>query len=243
MKSRDGDRQRIWPVEFTAEEIEANHAALLARNAVHQGFGFDPDASVQFVLDKALPLEGCVLDIGTGKGRFAIQLARRVAQLVTVDINADEQRCAKLEAIYNGVHDRIRFVLADAQRLPWPDASFGAVTSWNAFHHLSDPERVMDEMCRVLKPGGKLVLADFSESGFALMDAIHKAEGRTHPHPPSRFSDFRKRLSTNGFSVEIAEGQHEEVLIARRSPLPNSHPPSARKQGEVRLGRQNAAEP
>ena len=220
MKSRGGDRERICPVQFAPEEIEANHAALLARNAVHRNFGFDPDVSVQFVLEKALPLEGCVLDVGTGKGRFAIQLAQHVTRLVTVDINAAEQRCAQLEAIYNGVHDRIRFVLADAQQLPWPEDSFGAVTSWNAFHHLNDPERVLDEMCRVLRPGGKLVLADFSESGFALMDAIHKAEGRIHPHPPSRFEDWQKRLSGNGFVVETAEGHHEKVLIARRALLP-----------------------
>ena len=63
----------------TLSEARANHARLEERNAVHRRFGFDPDASVRFVLEQALPLRGRVLDIGTGKGRFVIPMARRFA--------------------------------------------------------------------------------------------------------------------------------------------------------------------
>ena len=197
-------------------EIEANHARLLARNALHRRFGYDSRAGVGFVLEKALPLCGHVLDVGTGKGRFVVALARHVPKVTTVDISPEEQRFARLEAAHAGIVGRIEFVLADARKLPWRAGTFDAVASWNAFHHLDDPARVFAEMLRVLKPGGKRVLSDFSPSGFRLMRTIHAAEGRRHPHPPSQFPCWRARLRDRSFAVRYFIGHHQEVLIAKR---------------------------
>jgi len=199
---------------ISRNEIEANHAQLEERNALHLRFGYDSELGVRFVVEKALPLHGRVLDVGTGKGRFVIPLARHVANVTTVDISAEEQRQARLEAIYAGVADHIRFVIQDARFLPWPSGNFDAVVSWNVFHHLDNPERVFVEMIRMVKPGGKLVLADFSPSGYRLMDAIHGAEGRRHPHPPNRFAHWRARLRAVGFRVGFFQGQHQQVLLA-----------------------------
>lgn len=161
------NRRAVEPKSVRAE-VEANHRRLEERNATHRHFGFNPDASVRFVIEKTLPLRGHVLDVGTGKGRFAIPLAREVTKVTTVDINAEEQQCARLEAEYADVTDRIEFVLANATALPWRAGTFDAVATWNVFHHLDDPDRVFAEMLRVLKPGGKLVVADFSPGGFRL---------------------------------------------------------------------------
>jgi ubiquinone/menaquinone biosynthesis C-methylase UbiE len=220
------------------QEAAANHRRLEERNTTHRRFGFDPEASVRFVLEKASPLGGHVLDVGTGKGRFAIPLAREATKVTTVDISAEEQHCARLEATYAGVADRIEFMLADAGALPWPAGTFDAVTSWNVFHHLDDPERVFGEMLRVLKPSGKLVLADFSSSGFRLMDEIHAAEGRRHPHPPSRFPHWHGCLRKLGFRVGHFCAQHQELLVAvsqhqRRNPSAVSaqnNPPQTENQ-------------
>lgn len=197
-------------------EVVANHRCLAQRDAVLRRFGFDAAASVGFVLQAALPLRGRVLDVGTGKGRFVVPLAGRVPNVTTVDISAAEQRCAQLEARWAGVADRIRFVLHDARRLPWPAHHFDAVLSWNVFHHLQDPGRAFREMLRVLRPGGKLVLADFAPSGFRLMDEIHAAEGRRHPHPASGFPHWRALLRELSFTVRRLEGEHQEVIVARK---------------------------
>lgn len=209
--SGDRTRSASW------HAAETNHRRLEQRNAVHRRFGYDAEASVRFVLKKAGPLRGRVLDVGTGKGRFVIALARQAVKITTVDISAEEQHHARLEAIHSGVADRLDFVRADARSLPWRAGSFDAVTSWNVFHHLDDPKRVFGEMLRLLKPGGKLVLADFSLSGFQIMDAVHAAEGRRHPHPPSRFGHWRARLRQDGFQVRRFEAHHQEVLVARKS--------------------------
>ena len=201
---------------YATEEIEGNHALLEERNAHHLRMGYDSAAGVQFVLENALPLRGRVLDVGTGKGRFVVPLARHVANVTTVDVDAGEQRHARMEAVYAGLEDRIRFVVQDARFLPWPAGRFDAVVSWNAFHHMEDRERVFGEMVRMVKPGGKLVLADFSPSGFHLMDVIHGAEGRRHPHPPNRFAHWRTWLRAGGFRTREFLGHHQEVLVGVR---------------------------
>lgn len=151
----DGKAPRTSTMTTSAlSAARAHHAQLEARNAVHRRFGFDSEASVRFVLEQALPLRGRVLDVGTGKGRFVVPLARHCANVTTVDVNGEEQAQARLEARLAGVADRIRFVIHDARFLPWPAAGFHAVVSWNVFHHLDDPERVLGEMLRVLKRAG-----------------------------------------------------------------------------------------
>lgn len=75
------------------------------------------------MLAQALPLGGSVLEIGTGKGRFLAELVRHATVVTTVDIAAEEQRCARLNARCAGVEEKVRFVLRDAGHLPWRAAT------------------------------------------------------------------------------------------------------------------------
>jgi len=114
-----------------------------------------------------------VLDVGCGRGLMLVGAARRLTtgNAVGVDLwRAEDQSAntpdAALEnARLEGVAARVRVETADARDLPFPAASFDAVLSHWVVHNLPDAAgrmRAIDEMLRVLRPGGVLVLADIA---------------------------------------------------------------------------------
>ena len=196
-------------------ETLANRRQILKREARLRRFGYDSPAAIRFVLAEALPLGGKVLEIGTGKGRFLIRLARHVKTVTSVDVSAEEQRCARLNARYAGVEKRIRFVLQDAGRLPWEAGTFDAAVSMNAMHHIAHFKRVLGEMVRVVRPGGKIVLADFSPRGFQIIARAHRADGKTHPRELHDFRELGRWLRQQGLATRLRKGCNQEVLVAQ----------------------------
>ncbi len=221
---------------YTAEVI-ANQKHLAKREAQLRRFGYDSRATIQFVLAQALPLAGAVLEIGTGKGRFLVELARHAASITTVDIAAEEQESARLNARYAGVEDKIRFVLRDAARLPWLAATFDAAVTMNAMHHIRHFERVLAEMLRVVKPGGKIVLADFSPRGFQIIARGHRAEGRSHPREHYDFRKLQRLLRNRGMATRLRKGCNQEVLVAEAGP---HYAEAARHSERTRKARRQA---
>jgi ubiquinone/menaquinone biosynthesis C-methylase UbiE len=100
-----------------------------------------------------------VLDIGCGTGYLLGLLAARypgAEELVGVDPSA-----AMIEVAGGTPHDeRLRYAVAVAERLPYPDGAFDLVISTTSFDHWSDQRAGLAECSRVMRPGGRLVLVD-----------------------------------------------------------------------------------
>jgi ubiquinone/menaquinone biosynthesis C-methylase UbiE len=208
-------------------ETIRNHRAMNKREALFRRFGYASDASLKFILAKALPLPGHLLEIGTGKGRFLAALAKHANPITTLDVDAEQQRVAKLHVRHAGLGRRIRYVIHNAEQLPWADASFDAVISVNTFHHLERPHRVLEEMLRVLKPGGKLVVCDLSPRGFQIFDRIHRFEGGTHPRLKHGLAEFERPLRRPGWKTRRFKGFNQEILVATAPSTPTkekTHP-------------------
>ena len=77
---------------------------------------------------------------------FLVRLARHAGTITTVDIAAEEHRCARLNARYASAEAKIRFVVRDAVRLPWSDSTFDAAATMNAMHHIAHFKQVLKEI-------------------------------------------------------------------------------------------------
>ncbi|MFE0193449.1 SAM-dependent methyltransferase [Streptomyces sp. NPDC058989] len=107
-----------------------------------------------------------VLDVGCGVGQPAMRIARRTGAHVTgIAISKDQIARATALAEGAGLGDRVEFRHADAMELPFPDDSFDAAVAIESIFHMPDRGRVLSEIRRVLRPGGRLVLTDFFERG------------------------------------------------------------------------------
>ncbi|MCS7079842.1 MAG: class I SAM-dependent methyltransferase [Chloracidobacterium sp.] len=105
---------------------------------------------------------GRVLDVGTGTARIPILIAERLPDvtIVAVDLSAEMLKLAARHVAAAGLATRIELHLADAKRLPFPEACFDAVVSNSIVHHIPDPVVVLQEMGRVAKPGAALLVRD-----------------------------------------------------------------------------------
>ncbi len=104
-----------------------------------------------------------VLDVAAGTGTSSAAIARSGAKVVAVDFSPG------MIAEGRRRHPGIEFVEADAMRLPFGDEEFDAVTISFGLRNIADPIVALGEMYRVLKPGGRLVVCEFSHPVNPLM--------------------------------------------------------------------------
>jgi len=106
-----------------------------------------------------------VLDLAGGTGDIAALLADRVGgagEVVLSDINPAMLRIGRQRLEDRGIVGNVRYVLANAERLPFPDGHFDAVTIAFGLRNVTDKERALREMLRVLTPGGQAHILEFS---------------------------------------------------------------------------------
>jgi ubiquinone/menaquinone biosynthesis C-methylase UbiE len=210
----------IWKAAAPQQsELEESRQYRERRNEEFLAHGIDRDGMTGFVVDAAEPLPERVLDIGTGRGFTAVELASRGARVISIDKSEEMIRSAYLHALDRGVAGSIEFHLANGGDLPFEEGSFEAVTMINVLHHLENPEEVLPEIARVLMPGGRLVVSDFTEKGFSILDEIHGKEGCTHDVSAGETMErFASRLGDAGLRCVGRDRRfHQQVMVVEKS--------------------------
>ncbi len=117
-----------------------------------------------------------VLDLASGTGDLARAMARRAGskgQVVLADINDQMLRVGRDRAIDAGELNGLEWCQCDAESLPFPDASFDRVTIGFGLRNVTRKERALAEMHRVLKPGGRALILEFSKPTTAPLEQVY----------------------------------------------------------------------
>jgi ubiquinone/menaquinone biosynthesis C-methylase UbiE len=141
------------------------------------------------------------LDVGTGGGGLAFELATRGADVVGIDVAEDGLAHARAAAADRGLD--VEFVRADAQELPFPAAEFAGVASAFGVIFAPDHERAAAELARVCRSGGKLglTLMPLDSRTGELFTVLARCGGWSRH--PGQWSESVERLLGDAFELEL----------------------------------------
>lgn len=124
-----------------------------------------------------------IMDVATGTGDFALLACRmlRPAELVGTDISEGMMQVARQKVREAGLDGRIRFRREDCEALTFADATFDAVTVAFGIRNFEHLDRGLREMCRVLRPGGHLVILELSTPERFPMRQLYRLYSRLIP--------------------------------------------------------------
>jgi len=153
-----------------------------------------------------------VLDVATGAGHTALAFAPHVASVIATDLTPEMLGQTARLAAERGLAN-LETRPGDAERLPFPDASFDLVTCRLAFHHFPRPEQAIGEFARVLRPGGTLGFADNiaveDAAGAAFYNEYERIRDPSH-HEVLPLSGLVARFERVGLHVEATRSFAKE---------------------------------
>ena len=161
-----------------------------------------------------------VLDVGCGTGPVIELLSKKYPgkHFVGLDITPAMIEVAQLKKLPNA-----EFIVGDAENLPFGDGNFDAVLCANSFHHYPNPGAFLREAHRVLRPGGKLILRDYTSNDIAvwLMNTFELPLARLAGHGDVRIlklGEFRELVEAAGFAIEqlAAQKGFRAHLVAKK---------------------------
>jgi ubiquinone/menaquinone biosynthesis C-methylase UbiE len=168
-----------------------------------------------------------VLEVGCGPGRLSILLARDHGLEVTgLDLDPAMIERAKANARHSvNDGDRPSFLVGDVSSMAFPDGSFDLVVSTLSMHHWAEPSAGLDEIARVLRPGGRALVWDFLGGRIPLTGA---SQTRSTAREAPRFASRARPRGGGRAGSRSSDGSSLSALVLR---------PSGRERRTTPIGR------
>ncbi|MER6252768.1 methyltransferase domain-containing protein [Streptomyces sp. NPDC001584] len=181
------------------------HVGYWDDEADHSPMQVATDRLTDLVVERLVPVEGQhLLDVGCGHGSTAARIAASHAVRITgVSVSDYQVDLANSRPQPPELPGRATFQLADAMELPFPDETFDGAYAIESLMHMKDQEAAIRHIARVLRPGGRLVIAEHGlEGDLDSPDAARMADAYTF---------FKFALSTDGYRKMLRESGLEVV--------------------------------
>jgi ubiquinone/menaquinone biosynthesis C-methylase UbiE len=155
-----------------------------------------------------------LLDVGGGAGAATARVARGCGEIVVLEPNA------RKVALGRRLRPAIRFEQGRGEAIPFPDASFDRVLALVSLHHMPDQRKALEEMHRVLRPGGRVALLELPRSKapgwfFRWIGGLRHGAAMAFLEP----DELRQRLEAVGFPhVSIEAGIRSYIVTATKDP-------------------------
>ncbi|MDQ1280539.1 MAG: hypothetical protein QG670_1802 [Thermoproteota archaeon] len=196
MSSKDGNQDHNFTVkkEFARQSESMQESRLFSDKEI-----------IDRISAPVIEMQGSirVLDLGCGPGILTTALASHVSEVVGLDITPEMIERACQRSIKLGLQN-VRFEVGEAENLPFGDSYFDAIVTRLTFHHFTSPARVLGEMVRVLRRGGKLIIADVISSENTREAEIHNAlEALRDPSHLKMlsFKELKSFVETSGLKI------------------------------------------
>jgi ubiquinone/menaquinone biosynthesis C-methylase UbiE len=147
------------------------------------------------------------LDVGTGAGALAFALAPLVREVVGLDPVPELLELARERSLPN-----TQFVEGDGTGLPFPDGAFDLAGTHRTLHHVAQPDRIVAELARVARPGGRVLVVDqLAPDDPDEASALHEFESMRDPSHARLLSDgeLRELFGENGLAL-LRDRREEE---------------------------------
>jgi 2-polyprenyl-6-hydroxyphenyl methylase/3-demethylubiquinone-9 3-methyltransferase len=170
-----------------------------------------------------------LLDVACGGGLFGPHVAGKGYRVVGVDLSAKS-----LEQALRHGFDEVK--QADITQLPYADESMDVVTAGQCLEHVRDPYAVTAELCRVLRPGGTLIVDTIADTKAARLMSITIAENVPLPgHPPKGTHDHRLFVNRDRLCAVARSHGVELTLRGLRPSFADGLLYLARRREDVRM--------
>jgi len=160
-----------------------------------------------------------LLDVATGTGDFALEALRMLnpQKIIGVDISQGMLDVAQEKIAKKGLGDRFEVALGDSENLPFENDTFDAVTVAFGVRNFENLEKGLSDICRVLKPGGKAVILEFSKpKHFPVKQLYHFYFHQVTPRIGKLFSKDHRAYSYLPESVaQFPDGQQFTDMLRR----------------------------
>jgi ubiquinone/menaquinone biosynthesis C-methylase UbiE len=167
----------------------------------------------QLIRHLKLPSTGALLDAGGGTGRVSHSLAGLVDQLLVADLSL--KMLSQAQKVRG-----LRTICSASELMPFPTGFFDRILMVDALHHVINQQRTVDELWRILKPGGRLVIEEpnIGTLGVKLIAFMEKlALMRSHFLSPAQIGElFNMNQAQADIQVEI-DGAYGWVIVEKRT--------------------------